>query len=66
MLDKATRRRLSRRMLNRPNNKLSSEQRLEIVRRYANDEKAVDIAADMKVSLFTVYRWIRIAAVKNS
>jgi transposase-like protein len=62
MLDKVTKKRLAKRMANRSRDKLSTEQRESIAKRYANNESAQSIADDYGVSLVTVYKWVNKAA----
>jgi transposase len=58
MLSKVTKNKLSKRIAGRLREKLTTEQRVAIVTRYANNERAADLAIEYGVSLFTVYKWI--------
>lgn len=65
MLDKATQKRLAKRLAASPRDKLTQAQRDAIAKRYANNESVVSIAHDFKVSTVTVYKWVRVAAKEN-
>lgn len=62
MLSKVAKRRLAKRIAGRLREKLTPKQREEMVARYANDERAADLAREYGVSQFTVYKWIRVEA----
>jgi transposase len=63
MLSKVTKKKLNRRIARAPRDKLTQQQREELVSRYANNERVGDLASEYGVSQFTVYRWIRMFAM---